>query len=188
MTISRSSNFETNPGTPRLTKPPYLSQSGYYMGSLFWEQATKLPIDKRVIYPVFSLYEDRPPLICARKTFVEIGDPTGYEWALKYLGDWSHFLRLLDTPWFHEAYEVWSNELREKQTAEALSVIRKIALDSENKQQLPAAKYIAGRDWEKPARGRPSANEVQGELKKAIRHIEAEREDLERIKQLKVVK
>lgn len=146
------------------------------------------PIETRSIIPVFTLFEERPGYISGRQTFVDIGDPTGYEWAIKYLGSWSHWLRLINTKWFKEALEVWQSELKVKTTAQALATIQKIA-EEEGKSQFAASRYIANREWEKPTtgRGRPSKEEIDGELKRAIRHVEAEQEDLERIK-LKVVK
>lgn len=167
----------------KLTKPPYRSPTSNkrYTTALFWERVIATPIDSRTIEPVFTLYEDKPGLINARKTFVELGDPTGYQWAVLYLGDWSHWEELWKASWFREAVEVWRNELRMKQQAEAIKTISKIAANPEDKQSLSAAKYLAEQAWTKGQRGRPSKSEVQGNLKKAIEAMSVEDEDLKRI-------
>ena len=72
-------------------KPPYKSQNNaWYTKSLFREQAAFYTNDRKIIDPVFTLYNDSPGLINARKTFVELGDPSGYKWAMLYLGDYEH--------------------------------------------------------------------------------------------------
>jgi hypothetical protein len=161
-------------------KAPYRASNGvWYTKSLFLEQAYG---DTRTD-TVFSLYDDVPGLINCQRTFVELGDPTGYKWAMMYLRDWNHWQKLIDVPWFREAYETWVNELSMKQRSEAIARIQDIARSENDAQALPASKYIAERGWEKslPSRGRPSKSEVAGELKRAIAAATVEDEDAARI-------
>lgn len=140
--------------------------------------------------PVFCLFGERPGLISAQKTFVQEGDPTGYRWAMKYLGAFEHWLRLLESNWFREALDIWQKELAAKEEAEMRAILREIAKDSDNKSQLAAAKYLNEqarlRDGS-PKRGRPSKAEVDGELKKELDRRKADESDLERIGGLKVI-
>jgi hypothetical protein len=169
-------------------KPPFKTENNvWYTQALFWEHVINKPIDQRLFEPVFSLYDDKPGLINCRKTFVELGDPTGYKWAIRYLGDYEHWKRLVKCSWFQEAYDVWMNELKMKLQSEALDTIRDISQGENPAQALVASKYLASFEWEKKGRGRPSKEEVQGELKHAARVLSEEDKDFERI-QLKVVK
>lgn len=168
--------------------PPYKNTQGaYYTRGLFWDVSKVLPHNLRSIDAVFDLYQDRPGLINARATFVELGDPTGYRWAIKYLGDWHHWEILMKCKWFKEAYDVWVHELNVKLRSDAVDRIKEIS-DGGTQQSLAAAKYLA--DMAKPkvyGRGRPSSAEISGELKRAVKVLETEEADMERIG-LKVVK
>lgn len=140
------------------------------------------PTEQRVIDPVFCLYDDKPGLINARKSFVHLGDPTGYKWAMTYLGDWAHWKQLEKCKWFKEALDVWREELKIKVQSEAIDIIKAVS-ESDDKQALVAARYLAEYGWDKkgPGRGRPSKAEVQGELKKAAEAATDEDADLKRI-------
>lgn len=139
--------------------------------------------------PIFTLHIERPGYICIRNTFVELGDPTGYKWAIKYLGDYEHWKTLMKCKWFQEAYEVWINELETKVRSDALEIIQKIAQEGLPTQSLVAAKYLASFEWKKGERGRPSKSELQGELKRAAQALTVEDDDANRIGlKLKVVK
>ena len=175
----------------RLGKPPYKhSRNGWYTAPLFREQWGTVPDDKKNIWPKFRLYgsvQNEEDLISCEDTFVEIGDPTGYMWAEKYLGTYDHFRYLMDKcSWFREAYSTWLDTLKTKLIAESIYKIREIAT-SESPQALVAAKYLAGIEWENKnkgdgsKRGRPSKEEVKGELKKQVKILEEEAQDMERI-------
>jgi len=156
-----------------------------YTQCLFWEEWIKLPEERRAINPPFTLYNDKPGLVNGRTTFVDMGDPTGYTWAMKYLGDYEHWLKLCNCNWFKPALEVWQNELKQKVRSRALERIRTIQDKGSESQSLAAAKYLAGFEWEKGSRGRPSKAEVAGELKKQVQLLEAEDDDYNRIKLVK---
>lgn len=146
-----------------------------------------MPIDTRSVEPVFSLYEDRPGLINARTTFVALGDPTGYEWANKYLGSWRHWMVLEKVTWFKKALEVWREELRIKQTSEAVRRISVIAA-SDDKQALMANKYLAEEGWLKGAsRGRPSKAEIDKNAKAMAEADRQTMDDIERMGGLKII-
>ena len=164
-------------------KPPYKNASGtWYKEPLFYERVYDLSYAQRQDFePMFSLQTDRPGLVNARKTFVELQDPTGYKWAIKYLGDYEHWKALMKSKWFVEAYENWMVELKMKMRSEALDTIRAIAQEGQPAQSLVASKYLASFEWDKKERGRPSKAELQGELKRAAKALEIEDDDAERI-------
>lgn len=170
-------------------KPPYKGDNNtWFTRSLFYDFVVDTPIDQRQDFkPPFTLYDRKPGFICARDAFVELNDPTGYKFAMKYLGDYEHWKTLMKAKWFQEAYDVWMNELKMKIRSESLDVITKIRDEGQPAQALVAGKYLASFEWEKSGRGRPSREELTGELKRQAKILSAEEEDAQRIK-LKVVK
>lgn len=166
----------------KLTNPPYKGENGIWLTeAIFWERATEKPASQRPYEPVFSLYDDRPGLINCRTTFVNLKDPTGRKWALTYLRDWNHWLRLMRCAWFREAYEVWITELNLQLKSEAIARAIEIMNGDNGAQALAAAKFLATAEYDKTARGRPSKAEINGELKKAAEALTVEDEDLKRI-------
>lgn len=166
----------------KLTKPPYKGENGIWLTeALFHEKASEKPVSYRSIEPVFSLYDDRPGLINCRTTFVQMKDPTGRKWALTYLGDWNHWLRLWKCKWFREAYDAWITELNLQLKSEAIAKALEIMNGENGAQALAAAKFIATAEYDKAGRGRPSKQEREGELKRATEALTVEDEDLKRI-------
>ena len=170
---------------PVLRKPPYKSVMGaWHTVSLFHETRSRTAESSReaMPQPVFSLYDDIPGLINAQATFVEMRDPTGFKWAQKYLGDWRHWVRLTDLPWFQKALTAWQTALQMELKAEAIQKIIEVA-GGESSQALAAAKYIAEEGWaiKESKRGRPSASEVKGKLKEAMQIASIHDDDAERI-------
>ena len=136
----------------------------------------------------FSLHNDVEGLINCRRSFVYEGDPTGYLWALKYLDSYKHFERLLESTWFKDAFDQWVRELNMKNRADAIKKIKDIAQSGNDTQSLQASKYLAEVGWEKQTgRGRPSKEELKGELKRLADLSQQTTDDLERIGGLKVI-
>lgn len=166
-------------------KPPYKTHNNiWYTQQLFYETWVLINPNQRTIEPVFTLYDaDKPGYICFRTTFVELNDPTGYQWAMKYLGDWEHWEKLVKCKWFQEALTKARDEIYIKNRSEALNVIRDIALAGDVKSRLPAARYLAELEsnLNKNSAGRPSKAAIEGELKNAVKALSVEDEDAERI-------
>mgnify|MGYP003595513347 CR=1 FL=1 len=146
--------------------PLYKAANGrFYAGSLFYEMWKGMSEGYRRHDPVFSLYEDLSfndkPLINAKKAFIEEADPSGYKWAIKYLGSWQHWQKLCDLPWFQEALAIWREELAAKLHADALKEIVDLSRSAKNDaQRLAAAKYLVEQGWvKKNSRGRPNRSE-----------------------------
>lgn len=157
----------------------------FLLGSLFRE------IAPYPTYVKFSLDNDHEGLVNARRTFVALEDPTGYKWAMRYLGgSYEHWQRLLLCPWFQEALKGWLDELKAKLLMNALEEMKDLIASDETPgaTKLAASRYLAEAGWEpkKTTRGRPSASEVAGELKRTARENREVQDDMERIG-LKVV-
>lgn len=169
-------------------KESYLASNGQYITNLlFVEKWTEMGEEFRTRPPVFSLNVDKPGLINARTTFVELMDPTGVEWADKYLGSYRHWLKLCEKEWFAAALDGWLAEIKMRQTAISIKKIQEIAA-GDSAQSINANKYLAEEGWKKSGRGRPSKAEMDAELKKNVKAIEDTADDLARIGGLKVIK
>lgn len=161
-----------------------------YTRLIFWELQQELPIDKRAIEPLYTLHIDKPGLINFRRMYVELGDPTGYKIANKLLEDYDHWMLLMKAPWFREAKAIWDQELDAKLKSEGMESIRIISNGIEGVSpavQLQAAKYLANLEHrkgpvaEKGTRGRPTKEEVSGELKKQAEDTKTLEDDMARI-------
>jgi hypothetical protein len=173
-------------------KPPYKNEgNNWYTAQLFKEKAERLPVSMRSIEPVFS-FNGFPGYIDARKTFVELRDPTGVKWAKKYLGSVEHFRVLKECEWYKHYYDQYVEEIKAVFRSEAIEKLQEILTEGQPAQQLAAAKYLAEAGWEvetkQPKRGRPSKGEVEAELKRVAKLSSEEQDDLERIGGLSVIK
>lgn len=172
--------FRNKPSSPLLTK------------SLFYEHWVSMEQDKRSRDPIFSLHRDRPGLVNFRKEYLEDEDETGYKTAVRLLEGFHHFEYMLKTcKWFRDAKEEWDRELKAKLRARALDVVKQLAEDFEAKhsERLAAAKTLlfeTKAPTPNKARGRPTKEEIEGELKREVELSKEVMEDLERIN--KVVK
>lgn len=167
------------------TKPFKGLNNAWYTRSLFielFEEFTKEIQSEAPIYPPFSLTEERTGFVCFRTSFVELGDPTGYQWAMKYLGSWLHWQKLLKCKWFQEALEIALVEMNAKLKSESFAQIQAIS-QSGTPQSITAARYLhdIATKGKGAARGRPSKEEMTGELKRRVDAVETEDEDLKRI-------
>lgn len=168
--------------------PPYKSVNNqFYTLPLFYEEWVKLAECNKNCDPIFSLQKDVPGMINSRTTFIRIGDPTGYKWAVKYLGDHAHWIKLMNCPWFVRAYETWKKELNLKLQADAIQRIVEISNSDNPSQALAAAKYVAEEGWSRQTKGRPSKTMVDQELKRLTEEASNELDDMQRIG-LKVIK
>lgn len=105
-----------------------------------------------------------------KRLYLEHGDPKEYSFARKYLYDWNHWQRLCKNSIIKKHIEEWRNELELSLVSEGVAALIDMAL---NKDSYQAAKFLAERGWDKGDRGRPSKDEIDGELK---RMAEAEKE------------
>ena len=166
-----------------------------YTSQLFWDMWIELPHDRRTCQPMFTLHEDKEGLINFRKEYVRDMDPTGYTTATRLLENFDHWGRLMGTKWFKEAKKEWDKELAAKMDAEATAVLQKILKGGDEiktSEQIAAAKVMLGKAktvGKKPVvsvgRGRPSKEEVEGELKNQARLTKEEQDDLDRIRKIR---
>ncbi|MEE8598918.1 MAG: hypothetical protein V3S69_05330 [Dehalococcoidales bacterium] len=69
---------------------------------------------------------------------IYMGCATEYEAAIKLLGHYPHWVRLCNTTWFKETIEVWRDEVRIRDAAEATGQLKELAKEG----NVTAAKAI----------------------------------------------
>jgi len=145
----------------------YRGANGKYLTqSLFYE----LTDDQR--YAIFTtkpedITKDGKTYLSARRLFVACEDPTGYKFATTYLENFEHWLELQrSNKQLRNMIQGWQEELAVKLVS--LGIGAQIEeVKANGKGAMAAARYLADEGW-KPKRkaGRPSKEEVQGQLKK----------------------
>lgn len=160
--------------------------------TLFWEHKYSDP-DGNVVFTTSNddLTKGSKTYISLKKIFLEVGDPTEYEFALKVFGEWDIWDRIKKSRLVAGELKKWHIELRIKQRSEQLLKISEIALDNKASAsaRYQASKFLyeeANITTEPSKRGRPSKEEVEGELKAQARISEQVRRDMKRLG-LKVV-
>ena len=113
-----------------------------------------------------------------KKLYLELDDPTEYEVATQHLGGWEHWKRLRGNKLIANHLDKWKEELNVKLTAKGVKLAIDIATTGGTFQ---AAKWLADTGWDKRIAGRPSKEDVEGELKKQARDVGEFSEDLLRI-------
>ena len=167
-------------------KPPYKNAGNQrYSKQLFLEKWRELPLELRVVEPPFTLFQPKEGFICLREEYIKDSDPTGYKTALRIFGEFAYWEYLSGIRWFAEALEVWNKELDAKLKSEGISKIRELA-KGEDPKALNAARFLATLEYKKGGttlkRGRPSKEEIEGNLKQELKERDAVDEDAERIK------
>lgn len=120
-----------------------------------------------------------------KRLYLETMDFTEYQFARKHLGGWLHWQRLNNNAVISREIEQWREELELKLTAMGLMQIVDIALDTENKGRLSAAKILADKGFKpKQSVGRPTKKQLEAESGFHDQLAEYVSDDLERIRSL----
>ena len=96
-----------------------------------------------------------------KRLYMEIGDPTEYEFATQCLLGWSHWLRICDNKILRKHIDEWRVELEVKLRSRGV----KAAMLAAHGGNFQAAKFLADRGWDSRGPGRPSKAEVERETK-----------------------
>lgn len=96
-----------------------------------------------------------------KRLYIEMADPTEYEFATTYLMGWKHWLRLCENKQLRKHIDEWREELEVKLRCRGVKDVMRSA-QSGNYQ---AAKWLADRGWDTKGAGRPSKADVDREIK-----------------------
>lgn len=107
-------------------------------------------------YAVFTLndedkeYQEKtyPSL---KRLYLEIADPTEYQFAKQCLLNWRHWVRICENKLFKPYLDEWRDELEVQLRSEGI-----LAVMDQSEQNFQAAKWLADKGWDKKAVGRPS--------------------------------
>ena len=141
-------------------------QGRFRTQSLFWES-------RHPNYPpVFTLKKhEHENCISMYEKYMEIGDPTEYQVAIRLLGSWDHWCKLIERPWFMDHLSGWRDELMKRMESERIEELEETARNAKGTPPgLQATKILLERYAEKPKpkRGRPSKAEKKAALKQEI--------------------
>jgi hypothetical protein len=113
--------------------------------------------------------------------YMEIGDPTEYQVALRLLGSWDHWQALCKSKWFMELLTGWRSELKVRMESDRyFEMVGKV---HDEKIGTQATKWLADRYGEKSVlkRGRPSKAEKDAHLKRLTSEQDETKEDAQRL-------
>lgn len=151
-TKQKANSFKTDQGVFRLR-------------ALFYEETLA---DKSTV--VYTLKDnDHAGYPSLRRLFLDLGDPTEYYFAQRYLDGWAHWERLCDCDWFRPYIERWRRELELIIRSQALMRIRMIA-SSPGKESFMANKFLLSGSWKMHNNTKIAKDEIKEEANKQEKH------------------
>lgn len=100
-------------------------------------------------------------LYSIKRLYLEIADPTEYEFATTCFIGWSHWERICENKVLRRYIDEWRKELEVKLRSQGV----KAAIAAAYSGNFQASKWVADRGWETRGPGRPSKAEVEHEKK-----------------------
>jgi len=94
-----------------------------------------------------------------KRLYLEIADPTEYDFANMCLLNWKHWQRLCENKLIRKYIDDWREELEVKLRSRGV----KAAMYEANSGNFQAAKWVADRGWSTRGAGRPTKAEVERE-------------------------
>jgi len=151
----------------------------YRTESLFLETARS-----NKFAPVFTLKDyDHRGLPSLKRLYLEIADPTEYQTAIKLLGSFKHWQRLMSCQWMEPHIKEWRVELETALESEHIKHLVEISQNPKNASRVTATKLLLEKPWRKigTLRGRPSSEEKEGYLRQAAKEETETDQDHQRI-------
>lgn len=120
-----------------------------------------------------------------RRLYLELNDPTEYEFANTYFESWDHWETISQLAFMKPHVDKWRRELNLKMKAEAIKRIQDEAKRGKN--SFAANKYLIDKPWAGEdtkgswKMGRPSKEAIKEEAAKMAEQFEQIEADLERL-------
>lgn len=111
-----------------------------------------------------------------KRLYLEMEDPTEYEFATTYLIDWPHWKRICSNAILFRHVEEWREELELK--LRSIGIRQMLDLAADNAQ---AAKFLAEKGWDKQGAGRPKKERAESERRVQDRLAEEFNADIIRL-------
>lgn len=147
---------------------------------------------KRGIKPILSQFEDFPeyhqdhiPVIWTLKewhdVYVEEEDLTGYKAALRLVGSWKEWQRMMKgAASLARIVDEWNEEIKIKIKSRAFENVVSLTVRKDSV-GLSAAKWINEEGWDKRRAGRPTKAQVNAEKKKLAKEAQTTKDEAERV-------
>lgn len=136
---------------------------------------------------VYSLKEDhwthetRGFYPSIKKLYVEMEDPTEYEFANKYFLGWKHWQQICKSKIMRAHIDEWRAELETKLRCRGV----KAMLESANQGNYQASKWLVDRGWDVRGKGRPSKADVDSAKAIETKIVQEYADDVERLRLVK---
>lgn len=98
-----------------------------------------------------------------KRLYLKEEDPIEYDFAEKHLLGWQHWKRLQENKILRKHIDEWREELELKLRSQGVREMLNLCASEQG--NFSAAKYMANKEWEKRAPGRPSKAEKERALK-----------------------
>ena len=150
---------------PKIIKPGKFKNdmNAYILQGLFWETQIYARND-RCLYTFAHEdieLDDGRKLKSITKAYLDMSDPTEYEFACLYFDNWEHWLQIANSSGCADWVDRMRSELAVKLRSEA---IKRIITHSSDEKGFQAAKWLAEKGWSKKA-GRPSKAKRTADIK-----------------------
>lgn len=169
------------------TDNPWKTPKGVWLTiGLFYELAGQNK--SKALYTIYEKDRevDAKTYLSLKNKYLEMEHIPGFEYdfANKYLGGWSHWLRLQNaTKSLSDMIQEWKDELEIKLKSRSARAIINTSFD-ESPTAFQANKWISDKGWI-PQKGRPKKADIQREAKIAAGVEKEISDDLERIRLIK---
>lgn len=116
-----------------------------------------------------------------KRLFLEMEDPTEYEFANTYLLGWKHWKRMNENKILSKHFEEWREELEYKMRCKGVKAL----ITNAKNGSFQAAKFLVDKGWDKRQAGRPSKAELEEEKAFQLRVAEDYSADIIRLHEAK---
>lgn len=106
-------------------------------------------------------YHNGTLYLSLKRLYLELEDPTEYEFATTCLLGWKHWVRLCENKVLRKHIDEWRDELEIKLRSKGVKEVMKSATAG----NYQAAKFLADRGWINRGAGRPTKDEIEHEKK-----------------------
>ena len=137
-------------------------------------------------YPAYFTLsrEGKPGYISLYQKYMEIADPTEWEFSQKMFGSWEHWELLTTKLWFKNHVKRWRDELRVRLFSEQRRKMEEISISGKTAtERMQALRWLAAQDKApvKSTRGRPSRDEIDSQIKRELEALEEISNDANRL-------
>jgi|SRR5690606_2923985 len=154
---------------------------GFRGANLFLE-IYELTTSKTHLPPIYTMMDrEVNELPSAHQVFIHSADE--YEAAMKLVGSWKHWKRLIEHKWFREGHtkwdglDSWREEMELKKKSRATRALINLVVQNDR----GAATRILDEFQPKQKRGRPSKEEIKREARMEVGLLKDLEEDLKRL-------